>query len=171
MYERGYLRTRTGRRRVPSVFRHGAELFIGHLRPTTWRRAINEAECGSEGRSLSDARAIEPGGRQGRLPTGRTPALPPHGAARELVLDGSRGAPLLVGPREFLPGPKSKFHYAIDASSHRVCAGSYIAKYGRRHGQLKWAAFAIALGAGVAYVSSHPEIDLSVVAALLRITR
>ena len=29
----------------------------------------------------------------------------------------------------------------------------------------------IALGAGVAYVSSHPEIDLSVVAALLRITR
>ena len=48
---------------------------------------------------------------------------------------------------------------------------SYIAKYGRRHGQLAWAAFAVALGAGVAYVSSHPEIDLSVVAALLRITR
>ena len=48
---------------------------------------------------------------------------------------------------------------------------SYIAKYGRRHGQLKWAAFAVALGAGVAYLTSHPEIDLSVVAALLRITR
>ena len=48
---------------------------------------------------------------------------------------------------------------------------SYIAKYGRRHGQLAWAAFAVALEAGVAYVSSHPEIDLSVVAALLRITR
>ena len=48
---------------------------------------------------------------------------------------------------------------------------SYIAKYGRRHGQLFWAAFAVALGTAVAYVSSHPEIDLSVVAALLRITR
>ena len=48
---------------------------------------------------------------------------------------------------------------------------SYIAKYGRRHGQLAWAAFAVALGTAVAYVSSHPEIDLSVVAALLRITR
>jgi len=48
---------------------------------------------------------------------------------------------------------------------------SYIAKYGRRHGQLAWAAFAVSLGAGVAYLTSHPEIDLSVVAALLRITR
>jgi hypothetical protein len=48
---------------------------------------------------------------------------------------------------------------------------SYIAKYGRRHGQLFWAAFAVGLGTAVAYVSSHPEIDLSVVAALLRITK
>jgi len=47
---------------------------------------------------------------------------------------------------------------------------SYIAKYGRRHGQLAWAAFAVALGAAIAYVSSHPEIDLSVVASLLRFT-
>ena len=47
---------------------------------------------------------------------------------------------------------------------------SYIAKYGRRHGQLFWAAFAITLGAAVAYLTSHPEIDLSVVASLLRFT-
>ena len=47
---------------------------------------------------------------------------------------------------------------------------SYIAKYGRRHGQLFWAAFAVALGAAVAYLTSHPEIDLSVVASLLRFT-
>ena len=48
---------------------------------------------------------------------------------------------------------------------------SYIAKYGRRRGQLFWAAFAVGLGAAVAYVSSHPEIDLTVLAALLRITK
>ena len=47
---------------------------------------------------------------------------------------------------------------------------SYIAKYGRRHGQLAWAAFAVALGTAVAYLTSHPEIDLSVVASLLRFT-
>ena len=45
---------------------------------------------------------------------------------------------------------------------------SYIAaKYGRRHGQLRWAAFAVALGTAVAYLTIHPEIDLSVVASLL----
>ena len=47
---------------------------------------------------------------------------------------------------------------------------SYIAKYGRRHGQLRWAAFAVALGTAVAYLTSHPEIDLTVVASLLRFT-
>ena len=47
---------------------------------------------------------------------------------------------------------------------------SYIAKYGRRHGQLFWAAFAVGLGTAVAYLTSHPEIDLSVVASLLRFT-
>ena len=55
-------------------------------------------------------------------------------------------------------------------STRRLIAGSYIAKYGRRRGQLSWAAFAVALGTAVAYVSSHPEIDLSVVASLLRFT-
>ena len=55
-------------------------------------------------------------------------------------------------------------------STRRLIAGSYIAKYGRRHGQLFWAAFAVALGAAVAYLTSHPEIDLSVVASLLRFT-